>query len=164
MLILPARYNTGDPTSFAYISARDRWPVIITQGIDDVHRSAGASKDEQVLREGKWVVAELARLKYELQHDRELTPLTDDGELDVEGYNKELEALGNPKWHSVPWLFSECYLYRYARLSIFESAMSANDPRKTCIEHLQANPEMEILRSLRSPEDVHLPIISPCRR
>ncbi|KAF2714856.1 DUF89-domain-containing protein [Pleomassaria siparia CBS 279.74] len=106
------QYNTGDPTSFAFVSARDRWPVIITQGIDDVHRSAGASKDEQVLNEGKWVVAELARLKYELQHDRELTPLVDDGESDVEEYNKELEALGNPKWHAVPWLFSECYLYR----------------------------------------------------
>jgi hypothetical protein len=39
-------------------------------------------------------------------------PLPDDGQKDVEGYNKELEALGPPSWLSVPWLFSECYLYR----------------------------------------------------
>ncbi|KAF2474260.1 DUF89-domain-containing protein [Lindgomyces ingoldianus] len=106
------QYSTGDPTSFAYISARERWPVIITQGIDDVHRSAWATQDEEVLKEGKWIVSELARLKYELQHDREITPLPDDGREDVEGYNKELKALGNPRWHSVPWLYSECYLYR----------------------------------------------------
>jgi len=42
-------------------------------------------------------------------HER---PLPDDGGSDIAGYNKELEQLGNPKWFSVPWLFSECYLYR----------------------------------------------------
>ncbi|PSN71004.1 DUF89-domain-containing protein [Corynespora cassiicola Philippines] len=106
------QYSTSDPTSFAHISARERWPIIITQGIDDVHRSTWASSDEEYTTEGKWIVSELARLKYELQHDRELTPIPDDGEQDVAAYNKELEALGKPKWHSVPWLYSECYLYR----------------------------------------------------
>ncbi|KAF2200606.1 DUF89-domain-containing protein [Delitschia confertaspora ATCC 74209] len=106
------QYKTSDPTSFAYVSARERWPVIITQGIDDVHRSTWQTKDEETVKEGKWIVSELAKLKYELQHDRQLSPLLDDGEPDILGYNKELEALGNPKWHSVPWLFSECYLYR----------------------------------------------------
>lgn len=77
-----------------------------------MHRSIYATKDEEAQKEGKWIVSELARLKYELQHDRELTPIPDDGEKDVETYNKELEARGSPKWHSVPWLFSECYLYR----------------------------------------------------
>lgn len=109
-----AQYSTSDPTSFAYISARERWPVIITQGIDDVHRSTWGSQDEEASKEGKWIVSELARLKYELQHDREITPIVDDGEADVAGYNRELETLGNTKWHSVPWLYSECYLYRFA--------------------------------------------------
>ncbi|KAF1995111.1 DUF89-domain-containing protein [Amniculicola lignicola CBS 123094] len=106
------QYNTSDPTSFAHTSARERWPVIITQGIDDVHRTTWASKDEETLAEGKSIVADLAKLKYDVQHDREITPLPNDGESDVAGYNKEIEALGNPKWHKVPWLFSECYLYR----------------------------------------------------
>ncbi|KAH7074346.1 hypothetical protein BKA63DRAFT_512875 [Paraphoma chrysanthemicola] len=107
-----SQYNTSDATSFAHTSARERWPIIITQGIDDVHRSLHGSKDEEVISEGKWIVSELARLKYELQHDRELTPIPDDGESDVDAYNKELAARGNPKWHDVPWLYSECYLYR----------------------------------------------------
>lgn len=41
-----------------------------------------------------------------------MTPLRDDGEPDIAGYNAELEKLGNPTWFNVPWLFSECYLYR----------------------------------------------------
>jgi hypothetical protein len=108
----PAQYNTSDATSFAFTSARERWPVIITQGIDDVHRSTHAAQGEDHVKEGKWIVSELARLKYELQHDRELTPIPDDGEGGIADYNKELEALGPTKWHSVPWLYAECYLYR----------------------------------------------------
>jgi hypothetical protein len=109
-----AQYNTSDATSFAHTSARERWPIIITQGIDDVHRSTHTAQDEETQNEGKWIVAELAKLKYELQHDRELTPIPDDGERDVEAYNQELAARGPSKWHSVPWLYAECYLYRYA--------------------------------------------------
>lgn len=109
------QYSTGDPTSFAHVSARERLPTILTQGIDDVHRSIDpSSQDEQTVKEGKWIISKLAELKYELQHDRELIPIVDDGEADVAEYNKELETLQPAKWHSVPWLFSECYLYRRA--------------------------------------------------
>ena len=31
---------------------------------------------------------------------------------EVEAYNKEIEQRGNPSWLDVPWLFSECYMYR----------------------------------------------------
>jgi hypothetical protein len=78
-----------------------------------VHRSLHSTKDEARINEGKQIVADLAKLKYELQHDRELTPIPNDDGRDVEAYNKELAARRNPKWHSVPWLYSECYLYRY---------------------------------------------------
>ena len=39
--------------------------------------------------------------------------LPDDGKADVAGYNIEIEQLGYPKWFDAPWLFIECYLYRY---------------------------------------------------
>ncbi|KAL6704599.1 Hairy/enhancer-of-split with YRPW motif protein 2 [Coniothyrium glycines] len=106
------QYNTADATSFAHTSARERWPIIITQGIDDVHRATYHTQDEDALREGKEIVAALAKLKYELQHNRQLTPLAADGEQDVDAYNQELAARGSPRWHSVPWLYAECYLYR----------------------------------------------------
>ncbi|KAK7994713.1 hypothetical protein PG990_013486 [Apiospora arundinis] len=106
------QYMNNDEKSFAYVSARDRWPVIITGAIDDTYRSVSQCDDPAKQNEGKAIVAELARLKYELQHDRQMTPLPDDGEPDIAGYNAELEKLGNPTWFNVPWLFSECYLYR----------------------------------------------------
>lgn len=66
-------YATSDKTSFAFISARDRWPVIVTGAIDDVHRAIVASEDESKRKEGKKILEGLAKLKYELQHDRQLT-------------------------------------------------------------------------------------------
>ncbi|ORY71391.1 uncharacterized protein BCR38DRAFT_453940 [Pseudomassariella vexata] len=110
-------YVTSDKTSFAYISARDRWPVIITGAIDDTYRSVMSSNDTAKEEEGKKIVEELARLKYELQHDRQLTPLRDDGQPDITLYNQELEKLGTPTWFNLPWLFSECYLYRRMQTS-----------------------------------------------
>lgn len=44
-------------------------------------------------------------------------PIPDDGfSEEVAAYNKELEQLGNPSWFNVPWLFAECYMYRYVAL------------------------------------------------
>ncbi|KAJ5908436.1 hypothetical protein N7495_001118 [Penicillium taxi] len=106
------QYSTSDPSSFASISANDRWPVIITSAIDDLHRTVGAVSDEEKQKEGKGIIENLAKLKYELQHNRQLTPLDDDGERDIAEYNTELEERGNPSWHNVSWLYSECYLYR----------------------------------------------------
>ncbi|KAH0544417.1 hypothetical protein FGG08_001444 [Glutinoglossum americanum] len=114
-----APYKTSDRTSFAYVTARDRWPVILTGAIDDIHRASLASNDPEHSTEGKRIVESLAKLKYEIQHDRKLTPIPDDGEQDIAGYNSELEALGLPTWFNVPWLYAECYLYR--RINTFFS-------------------------------------------
>ena len=86
---MPAPYSTSDKTSFAYISARDRWPVILvhlghdrserftdapqTGAIDDVYRAVADATDGPKQTEGKKIIADLAKLKYELQHDRKLT-------------------------------------------------------------------------------------------
>ncbi|KAK3326215.1 putative UPF0364 protein [Apodospora peruviana] len=105
-------YSTGDQNSFGWTTARSRWPIIITQAIDDAYRSVASCEDPEKHDEGKKIVEELARLKYEIQHDRALTPIRDDGYPDVAIYNKELEALGNPTWLNVQWLYCECYLFR----------------------------------------------------
>lgn len=44
-----------------------------TGAIDDVHRAVVACDDEIKRNEGKSIVEGLAKLKYELQHDRVLT-------------------------------------------------------------------------------------------
>jgi len=89
-----------------------------------VHRSVGTSNDQTARNEGKGIVEGLARLKHELQHDRVLTPIPDDGQPDVKGYNEELQQLGTTTWHHVPWLYSECYLYRYVPCT--KGAMTEN--------------------------------------
>jgi damage-control phosphatase, subfamily III len=108
------KYQTSDPTSFAHKSARERWPAIITGAIDDVHRTVSkiSDSDKDAQTEGKAITSSLATLKYELQHNRALSPIIDDGIPDVKLYNEELEARGPPTWHDVEWLYAECYLYR----------------------------------------------------
>lgn len=68
-----APYATSNRTSCAFISARDRWPVILTGVIDDVHRVIMDIDDETKQKQGKIILQELSKLKYELQHDRQLT-------------------------------------------------------------------------------------------
>ncbi|KAL8946669.1 MAG: hypothetical protein Q9222_006965 [Ikaeria aurantiellina] len=84
----------------------------LSSAIDDLHRAVSKCQDIKKVDEGRSIVEALAKLKYELQHNRPLTPLLDDGRPDVAEYNSELEARGNPTWFKVPWLFAECYLYR----------------------------------------------------
>ena len=68
--------------------------------------------DKDALTEGKAITSALSTLKYELQHNRVLSPIADDGVADVKLYNDELQARGPPTWHAVEWLYAECYLYR----------------------------------------------------
>ncbi|KAF2226697.1 hypothetical protein BDZ85DRAFT_256615 [Elsinoe ampelina] len=114
------QWNNSDQNSFAYQSARDRWPIIITGVIDDVHKAVGASEEAGAEWDGKQVISKLAALKYELQHNRELTPL--EGKFDdIQRYNAELTARSPLHWHTAPWLFSECYMYRRMSLIFQES-------------------------------------------
>lgn len=54
------------------------------------------------------------------------SPIVDDGYTEeIARYNKEIEDLGNPSWLDVPWLFSECYMYRYEQESV------RNNPSQT---------------------------------
>lgn len=54
----------------------------------------------------------MSRLKYEIQHNLQLAPITDDGAGDISAYNAEVEQRGASKWLESTWLFSGCYLFR----------------------------------------------------
>ncbi|KAK9465681.1 hypothetical protein V1512DRAFT_277299 [Lipomyces arxii] len=104
-------YSTGDKSSFAWSSARSRWPVILTGVIDDIARTTMKTDGEEAA-EGKILIEKFGMLKYEVEHDRELLPLEDDGLPDIAIYNEELQRQGPMTWCNAPWLYSECYLYR----------------------------------------------------
>lgn len=96
-----APYTTADKNSFGWPTGRERWPIIITQAIDDVFRTVSKCDDDsEKQQEGKAIVAEISKLKYEVQHDRQLTPIRDDGHPDVAVYNSELEVRHLPL---TPW-------------------------------------------------------------
>ncbi|BFZ54151.1 Hairy/enhancer-of-split with YRPW motif protein 2 [Savitreella phatthalungensis] len=111
-------YNNGDKTSFAHKSAAERWPVIIAQVVDDVHRRLAAlddEKDAEAIAEGQKIITQVDKLKYDESRDRPLTRLDESFGDDITAYNEELALLQSPSWFNVPWLYSECYLYRTLR-------------------------------------------------
>ena len=78
-----------------------------------MHRAIWTATDDVKIQEGKAIIANITKLKYEIQHDRAITALEDDhGPSAIEQYNIELKTLDPVTWMNVPWLFAECYLYR----------------------------------------------------
>lgn len=47
--------------------------LLKTGAIDDVHRAVVACNEDEKRKEGKSIVEVLAKLKFEVQHDRKLT-------------------------------------------------------------------------------------------
>lgn len=100
-------FLTSDRNSFAWDTARKRWPVILTKSLDDVCRTLqDLSGDKQ--REGKEIVKEIGLLKYDIEHDRPLCI----HECDESSEMKEFYRYMREKtWLDSEWLMSECYLY-----------------------------------------------------
>ncbi|KAA1475715.1 DUF89 domain-containing protein [Dentipellis sp. KUC8613] len=127
-----APYPPYDPTDKAgYETVVKRWPIILTGIIDTIYglnhelavedSSKGTDLDPiaaEKLAEGKALIAKISQLKYQMGRDWALEPIEDDGEPLVKEYNEELARLEADKrhtWFTAPWLFAECYLYRYLR-------------------------------------------------
>lgn len=125
-MTLPEPYFNSQKTSFAHPSVRERWPVILTAVIDDVSKTVGkiTSSDTSKADEGKEIIRAVSDLLYEMDHDRELTPLEIPEKeassplfADIADYNEGIAQLKKESphastWHTAPWLISECYMYR----------------------------------------------------
>ncbi len=135
----PREVWTSEKGSMARETAITRWPGIVQNMIDDVEATFGQSENAEHIEEGRRIQATLRIVKDEIMQDKRLqcvpnfttscyyflemthvdsmsfSPLSSDGRPDIESYNAQLEAFGNITWHNCPWLFAECYLYRYVR-------------------------------------------------
>jgi len=117
---------------YRYQTVVKRWPVILTQIIDQIYRSnhelflqlqresdtQGSADIITKISEGKSVIEKISRLKYQMGRDHMLEPIVVDDQAHVETYNSELARLaqsGKNTWFTAPWLFAECYLYRLVR-------------------------------------------------
>ncbi|XP_062561012.1 damage-control phosphatase ARMT1-like [Armigeres subalbatus] len=116
---LKAQYKQG----FGFYTMKERLPVILTQVIDQL------SKDkEQIVQhfgedareELKQAIGEISKLKYELQTDKEFSPIeTELGDKQV--WNDFIGGLGGDNtYYSACWLYAETYMYRRLN-NIFES-------------------------------------------
>lgn len=64
----------------------------------------------------KAVLAQLSKLRYELETDKPMEPIMTGADLrewDIV-FNRYRQKFNgeNPKWFAVSWLFAECFMYR----------------------------------------------------
>ena len=124
-----ARYSAALKNSFAYKTTIQRWPTILTQVVDglfqqchalSVHGTASHTKVE----EAKSIIEQISQLKYELTHNKALTPIGVRSNNaprigsfhapTTEPYD-DIIRRSDMTWFQSDWLFAECYLYRRLR-------------------------------------------------
>ena len=62
---------------------------------------------------GKTIHAKLTSLKMGMLTNAVLEPIPRDGRPDIEAYDEEFKTLKDLKWLAAPWLYTECYMYRF---------------------------------------------------
>lgn len=119
---LSAKYKT----SFAYPTIKDRCPIILCKIIDQLYRdriNIGRDHGNEAQEGLKSIIEQLSKLRYEMQTDKEISPLLDNHESS-KVWNNYLEneksaGLGST-WFSAAWMWVECYMYRRIQQSFTE--------------------------------------------
>ncbi|MCI4389712.1 hypothetical protein PGIGA_G00101660 [Pangasianodon gigas] len=121
VLIPPPSLSAKYEGSFAYLTVRDRLPMILTKVIDTIHRNKNnffEKHGEVGVDAEKRAISFLSKLRNELQTDKPVLLLTDSAD-DTEAWNRYMQRQqdlmedGQPvSWFKSPWLYVECYMYR----------------------------------------------------
>ncbi|XP_077556149.1 damage-control phosphatase ARMT1-like isoform X2 [Haemaphysalis longicornis] len=118
-LPLPPPLSGQNSTSFAYVTVRDRLPVILTRVIDAVFRDRMKIEEQlgpEAREETKAVAGRLAKLRNEMVTNKPLLPIEDHFD-DAAVWNEVLQKhtkdpSSPPRWYVAPWLYIETYFYR----------------------------------------------------
>lgn len=111
-------------------TAETRWAKIIQGTVEDIGQTAAEDVDDKKRAESIAIQIALKDIKKNIEQNKALTyvpfiqkpkrrdsrrlrPLLDDGKHDILEWNKQLAAIGECSWANCPWLFGECYMYRY---------------------------------------------------
>ncbi|KAL0060542.1 Hairy/enhancer-of-split with YRPW motif protein 2 [Marasmius tenuissimus] len=120
-------YDPTDKSGFSYDTVVKRWPIILASIVDQLHQenhalqAPGNVSDDLTqakVVEGKTIIEQVSQLKYQMARDYALEPIPEDGEPHADLYNSELGRLAEQSrntWFTAPWLYAECYLYRFLR-------------------------------------------------
>jgi hypothetical protein len=133
-------------------TAETRWAKIIQGTVEDIGETATAEGvDDQKRAESIAIQIALKDIKKNIEQNKALTyvtllqkpkrrdlrhlrPLQDDGKPDIQEWNKQLAAIGECSWVNCPWLFGECYMYRYVVAKIGSKNYAETQPR--CIQRI----------------------------
>ncbi|CDW58631.1 DUF89 domain containing protein [Trichuris trichiura] len=132
-------------SSFAYVTVKDRLPVILTKVIDTVHRhrhSLISKFGEEASEDVKRVISHLSELRYRLSTDKPLT-LINSTLPDCQIWNKCLEEYkqearliflvgAEATWFTCPWLLCESYFYRKINEAI-ETRLAPLSSERRCV-------------------------------
>lgn len=118
---VPPVYYNNDTHSFGFSTARSRWPKIIITAIEDVKLeiSNNSSSNSSKSIQGSKIVSALENLEKSLLNNEIIKPFNKHNIPCLDSYDETLlkfskENDGKPiDWLTGPWLFIECYLYRY---------------------------------------------------
>ncbi|EZA57634.1 hypothetical protein X777_00734 [Ooceraea biroi] len=129
--------------SFAYITVKDRLPIILTKVIDTFCRNKnqiidtyGQGAEEDI----KHIIGFISQLKNEIVTNKTLKLLRLNNQVvtnDAKEWNKYLEYRTRvdgqvPTWFNTKWLYCECYMYRVLAQEIgLTSTISNYDPFET---------------------------------
>ncbi|UMM30206.1 hypothetical protein L5515_012184 [Caenorhabditis briggsae] len=139
--------------TFAYFTVRDRWPKIVTSLVDQLTRK----RDALIEKHGEDASADIAdilekfsRLRYEIMTDKPLINFPEsgpDGKM-WHDWMEELKTAVMPNdveeltYFKGPWLFVECYLYRFIYSAFLATKKLADmdyfedSKRKNFLDHL----------------------------
>ncbi|KAL2731288.1 damage-control phosphatase ARMT1-like isoform X2 [Vespula squamosa] len=126
--------------SFAYVTLKDRLPIILTRIVDNFSRNKEqiAQKfGENATEEIKQMVGFISQLKNEIVTNKALKILPiveNDSDNDAADWNKYLKDKtekegATPTWFNTEWLYCECYMYRtLAQKFLLMKALHTYDP------------------------------------
>jgi damage-control phosphatase, subfamily III len=63
--------STGDPNSFGYSTARERWPIILQNVIEDIEETV-AGCDTEMMTEGRQIILDIEYLRNDIINDNVL--------------------------------------------------------------------------------------------
>ncbi|XP_046571078.1 LOW QUALITY PROTEIN: damage-control phosphatase ARMT1-like [Haliotis rubra] len=159
---LSAKYKD----SFAYLTIRDRLPVILTKVVDTVYRMKNKMKDEsgeETSGELKDITGRLSKLRFQIQTDKPVENL-EDSRTDTPIWNQHHQDLlklnnGQPiKWFSAAWLYLECYMYRRIQESV-ELTWSSDNADKLKLTYL-----LEVVGQCQGYSSALLLVPSSCEK
>ncbi|ODV63484.1 putative methyltransferase [Ascoidea rubescens DSM 1968] len=124
---VPKYYYNDNKRSFAYSTARSRWPKILDGAIGDISnlirkQSKNEDNDSAYLEQAKVIESQLIDMKDELLSNKELSKFNNSEIPGLDFYDKQIEEykkyllVDNEEeklsWLNSAWLFSETYFYR----------------------------------------------------